>query len=120
MLILIAHGSHDPQWRSSVESLVDSLRTDQVRLAYMQCTPPTLIDVASEAIAAGAKTIRILPLFLTAEGHVARNVRSLVEQARETLAPIELQLLPPMGRHPGFLDLLREIAAEDGDDRNVL
>ncbi len=119
MLVLIAHGSHDPRWRASVEKLTESLQVDlgrdEVRLAYMECTPPTLMDVASDAARAGVKRIRVLPLFLAGEGHVDRAIRPLVEQVSNTHASLELELLPPVGQHRLFQELLRRIAVQTAE-----
>ncbi len=121
MLILIAHGSRDPRWRESVEKLAESLQADlgpdEVRLAYMQFASPTLIDVASEAVRAGATKLRVLPLFLTGDGHLVRDIRplvdQLVDQLRKTHQSVEVTLLPPVGRHPLFEELLCKIAREE-------
>jgi len=119
MLILIVHGSHDPRWRASVEKLTKTLQADlgrdKVRLAYMRATPPTLMDVAADAIQAGARRIRVLPLFLTGEGHVDRDIRPMVEQIRKAHSPINVELLPPVGQHPMFRELLREIAVQTAE-----
>lgn len=119
MLILIAHGSPRPAWRESVEQLTESLQADvgrdAVMLAYMECTPPTLMEVASESIAAGATRIRVLPLFLTSEGHVDRNVRPLVEEVQREFPHVAVDLLPPVGKHPMFRSMLAEIALGSDD-----
>ena len=117
MLILMAHGSRDPTWCDSVEKLVESLQTDfgrdDVRLAYMECTPPTLMDAVADAVRAGAGRVGVLPLFLTGEGHVARDVRRLVGEVREAHRSVEVEILPPVGQHRLFLELLCTIAAEN-------
>jgi sirohydrochlorin cobaltochelatase len=119
MLILIAHGSRNPRWRAPVEALVESLQAalgpDRVRLAYMEHAPPTLMDVAADAVRAGAKRIQVLPLFLTAEGHVDRHIRPLVDQLRKDHAPVEVELLPPVGQHPLFRELLHRIALQSAE-----
>jgi sirohydrochlorin cobaltochelatase len=116
MLILIAHGSRDPRWRASVEELIEPLQADlgpdAVRVAYMACTPPTLMDVAADAVRAGVKRIRVLPLFLAAEGHVIRDIHPLVDRLRTAHAQLEVDLLPPIGRHRLFQDMLRTIAEQ--------
>jgi len=116
MLIIVAHGSHNPSWRASVEKLTESLQVEvgsgKVRLAYMQCTPPTLLDVASDAVRVGVKRIRVLPLFLADEGHVLRDIRPFVDQLGKAFGSLEVDLLPPLGRHPLFKKLLCEIALE--------
>ena len=118
MLILIAHGSRDSRWRSSVEyvtkSLQDRVGPDRARLAYMDCSPPTLMDVASDAVEAGAASIQVVPLFLTQQGHVDRDIRPMVDELRESFDSIEVALLPPVGQHPLFRELLGEIARQSG------
>jgi sirohydrochlorin cobaltochelatase len=119
MLILIVHGSRNPEWRGSVERVTELLQAElgqqQVRLAYMEYTPPTLADVVADAVQAGVKKIRVLPLFLSAAGHVERNIRPLVEDIQKTLAPGQMELLPPMGQHRLFRKLLYEIAVEPNE-----
>jgi sirohydrochlorin cobaltochelatase len=114
MVIFIAHGSRDPNWRASVEALIESLRADlgrdRVGLAYMDCTPPTLMDAASEAVGAGATCVRVVPLFLTEEGHVERDIRPMVEQVGEAFSNVDVTLQPAVGRHPLFREMLRQIA----------
>jgi len=114
MLILIAHGSRDARWRASVEQVVASLGVpvggEAVRLAYMDFAPPTLLDVAREALRCGERSLRVLPLFLAQEGHVERDVKPLVEAVRAALDGVEITLLAPVGQQPEFLDALGRIA----------
>jgi sirohydrochlorin cobaltochelatase len=116
MLILIAHGSRDGRWRASVEQVVASIEADvgqdRVRLAYMDCTPPTLDDVVTSASAQGILRFRLLPLFLATEGHVERDILPLVEAVRATHQSVEIDVLDPVGQHPLFRDLLREITVQ--------
>ena len=120
MLVLIAHGSHNPEWRASVERVVEAVQgtlhdPDAVRLAFMDCTPPTLMDVTAEAVQLEVSRLRVLPLFLANEGHVDRDVRPLVDQVRQAYPHLDVGLLPAMGQHPAFVKLLYEIAATPPD-----
>jgi sirohydrochlorin cobaltochelatase len=114
MLVLVAHGSRDPRWRSSVEGMVEALQREvgagRVRLAYMDLTPPTLLDVASVAAREGVTTLRVLPLFLAGEGHVERDVRPLLEEVRRSLPQVHVVELLPMGQDPAFRAALARIA----------
>lgn len=116
MLIVVAHGSQNAEWRRSVEQVVEALvpdlGADAVRLAYMECTPPTLHDVVSDAARNGIARVRVLPLFLADEGHVDRDIRPLVDEVRGRFTDVEVKLLPSIGQHPLFRTLLREIALE--------
>ena len=117
MLILIAHGSREPRWLASVEELTESLQAehgpDRVRLAYMQCASPTLTEAVSDAAKLGQTRIRVLPLFLTLGGHVARDIQDLVDKVRQAHPNLNVQLLPPVGKHPLFTELLNSIVAEE-------
>ena len=116
MVIFIAHGSRNPSWRGTVEALIESVQAElgpgKVRLAYMECTPPTLMDAAADAVAAGARSIRVVPLFLAGEGHVDRHIRPLIDQLRERFGHLEVEFVPPVGRHRLFKELLCTIALE--------
>ena len=117
MLIAVAHGSRNPAWRASVERQVEALQADMgadsVRLAYMELSPPAILDVVREAVQRGVIRIRVLPLFLAAEGHVEKNVQPLVDQAQEAFDSAEIELLPPVGQHRLFRELLRTLATEE-------
>lgn len=117
MLIVVAHGSRNPAWRASVELQVERLRADlepdSIRLAYMELAPPSLLDVVSEAVQRGIIRIRVLPLFLAAEGHVEKNIQPLVDQAREAFDSVDIELLPPVGQHRLFRELLCTLATEE-------
>jgi len=114
VLILIAHGSRDARWRASAARVVDALAAVDgnggIRLAYMDHTPPTLRDVTAEAVGAGCRTVRVLPLFLAAEGHVERDVQPLVDEVRTAWSDVRVELLPPLGEHPEFIEALGRIA----------
>jgi len=117
MLIAVAHGSRNPAWRASVEQQFEALQADMgaesIRLAYMELSPPTLLDVVREAVQHGTKRIRILPLFLAADGHVDRDIRPVVDQIREAFDSVDIELLAPLGQQPLFRELLRTIATEE-------
>ena len=124
MLILVAHGSRDPNWRASVESVTEAVQaqvgSDKLRLAYMDHTPPTLADAVSEAIGRGAVRIRVLPLFVANEGHVDRDIRPAVDHLRRIHQSVELELMPAVGQHRLFQELLAKIALEKGESDQVM
>jgi sirohydrochlorin cobaltochelatase len=115
-LILLAHGSRDPRWRAPFErleaDLAAALGAGQVRLAYMEFVGPTLFDRAAEAVRDGVSELRVLPLFLSAGAHVAQDIPAQVAEARGHHPGLQIEVLQPIGEHPRFAALLREVARE--------
>ena len=113
-LVLFAHGSIDPRWRAPFEKLLadlrESLGADAVRLAYMEFARPSLEDVAAEAVRDGVSKLRVLPLFMAAGAHVATDIPAQAQRARSR--GLDVEVLPPIGEHPRFVALLRELAAD--------
>ena len=120
MLVLIAHGSRNEAWRRSLENLSDSLRERdpalQVRLAYMQFSGPTLEEIVEEGREQGLREFRLLPLFMASAGHVDKDIRPLVESLAQQFPDVHLLLLPPVGEHPLFFDLIHTIAGGTASD----
>ena len=116
VLVLMAHGSRDREWREPFENLAQSLQAelgkDRVRLAYMDCTPPSLMDVARDAVTMGAREIKVLPLFLAGGGQVDRNISLRVNDLRRAFSDIAVKLLPVVGQHPSLVELIRKIAID--------
>lgn len=112
-LILLAHGSSDPRWRKPFEHLVRDLAAESdgnsPLLAYMEFVPPTLADAVAEAGRRGFRRIAILPLFMSGGGHVANDIPAQAEAARQAHPGVAIRVLPPVGEHPRFQKVLKEI-----------
>jgi sirohydrochlorin cobaltochelatase len=71
------------------------------------------MDVVEAAVQHGVTKIRVFPLFLAVEGHVTKDIEPLVSEVREAFSSVHVELLPPMGQHPCFRDMLRGLAEEE-------
>jgi sirohydrochlorin cobaltochelatase len=113
-LMLFAHGSRDPLWldtfRKLARELSAELGEDRVALAFMEFAKPTLFAALAEAHLDGARSIKLLPLFLSAGGHVSRDIPRLVHGARLRFPDMEIDLLSPIGEHPSFSALVGWVA----------
>jgi sirohydrochlorin cobaltochelatase len=117
MFILIAHGSRDPRWRESLETLTKRVQAasaaEEVGLAYMQFGGPTLQEVIEEGWGRGEREFRLLPLFMASAGHVDKDIRPLVSQLAPKFPGCQLEMLTPVGEYPDFHDLVIRIANND-------
>jgi len=114
MLVLIVHGSRDARWRGSLEALTgkveERLGDEEVRLAFMQFTGPTLEEVIDEGVNGGQGRIRILPLFMATAGHVEKDIVPLVQDLARKHPGVDFMLLTPVGEDILFPSLIEDIA----------
>jgi len=115
-LILYAHGSKDPRWREPFERLETDLRADlgqnRVRLAYVEFIPPTLAEVAAEAVRDGIQHLSLLPVFMAAGAHLATDLPEQVEAVRQQFPDVEVKVLAAAGEDPRLVAVLQTIARE--------
>lgn len=117
-LILIAHGSRDPRWCAPFERLaaaVDGTPGVGVALAYLELAAPSFPDAAAAAVRAGARHLRVLPLFLSGGAHVERDLPALVDAARAAHPGVRVEQLPHVGESPELFALLAELARKAFD-----
>ena len=115
-VILLAHGSRDADWRAAFErlaaSLAESAGGGRARVAYLQFSPPTLLDAVTSAAEEGFRRISILPLFISAGGHVARDVPDQAAQARQHRPDLKISILPRIGEDKRFIELVGRLVLE--------
>ncbi|MEC5212232.1 sirohydrochlorin cobaltochelatase [Polaromonas sp. CG_9.5] len=113
-IILFAHGSRDPQWRAPIEAVAMQISARQpdalVRCAYLEICEPSLLDAASDLIAAGARQLRVFPLFLGVGKHAREDLPLLISQVKAAHPDVRIELLPAAGEYAQMTALMAEIA----------
>ena len=113
-IILFAHGSREPQWRAPIEAVALQISARQpdvrVRCAYLEICEPSLFDAASDLIAAGARQLRVFPLFLGVGKHAREDLPLLIAQVRAAHPDVRIELLPAAGEYAQMTALMADIA----------
>jgi len=113
-IILLAHGSRDPLWRAPIEAVAAQVRADApgtpVLCAYLELCAPTLPEAAAQLAAAGARAIRVFPLFFGVGKHAREDLPKLVGQIQAGHPGITVELLPTAGEYPELTALMAGIA----------
>ena len=113
-IILFAHGSRDPLWRLPIEAVAAEIQAlDEhvpVACAYLELCQPSLPEAAAAFIAAGAKHVRVFPLFLGVGKHAREDLPQIMEEIRARHPEVRLELLPTAGESPQLTALLARIA----------
>jgi sirohydrochlorin cobaltochelatase len=106
-LVLFAHGSRDPEWARPFESIASQLsRKFLVRVAYLELMRPSLDEAVAALAAAGARSIRVIPLFLGQGGHVKDDLPKLVSAAAARHPDLKLIVEKAIGEQPQVIEAI--------------
>jgi len=113
-VILLAHGSRDPEWARPFEAIAAQLSEKfLVRVAYLELMRPSLEEAVASLAAAGAKSIRVVPVFLGSGGHVKQDLPKLVDAAGTRHSGVKLTLETPIGEQPKVIEAIAEAIATE-------
>jgi sirohydrochlorin cobaltochelatase len=106
-IVLLAHGSRDPQWATPFERiaacLAEKLPAVSIGLAFLD-NGPSLDETVSALVAKGVGSIRVVPLFLGRGGHVKEDLPALVQHARRS--GVQVLLEKPIGEDPRVIEAI--------------
>jgi sirohydrochlorin cobaltochelatase len=107
-IVLLAHGSRDPEWSRPFERLAAALEKKLPAVAVALCYlehGPSLHEALAALVAKGAGAIRVVPVFLGAGGHVKEDIPRLVAAASPGV-PVSID--PPIGEQALLIDAIAE------------
>ncbi len=106
-VILLGHGSPDPRAGIGAAALAgrvaDLLPDDEIRLAFLDNTSPTLTEAALTV--ASHSDITVVPVFLSRAYHVKVDVPAEVAKASAAINR-EITITEPIGPDPLLIDVL--------------
>ncbi len=115
-LILFAHGARDPEWAlplQRVKAAIERQRPGQaVELAFLEFMAPDLPTAAERLLAAGARQVHVLPMFIAQGGHLKRDLPQLIDTLRSTWPGVEFSLAPAVGEHPAVTAAMAQVALD--------
>ncbi|HEV8109399.1 MAG TPA: CbiX/SirB N-terminal domain-containing protein [Burkholderiales bacterium] len=106
-IVLVAHGSRDPEWSRPFEGIAASLALKLpavgVGLAYLE-HGPSLDETVTALVAKGVASIRVVPVFLGQGGHVKDDLPRLLHQAARP--GLTLRLDKPIGEQSAVIEAI--------------
>jgi sirohydrochlorin ferrochelatase len=115
-LLLIAHGSREPQANDDLHHLAEQLRRrgpySVVEPAYLELAQPDIDAGGARCVEQGAGRVILVPYFLSAGVHVRRDLVDARARLAARFPGVEFRLAEPLGRHPVLVDVVAERAAD--------
>lgn len=116
-IVLLAHGSRDPQWVESFEKMRAAVQRrlpeSATVLAYLEHSAPDFMTAVDELVARETTFIKVVPLFLGPGGHVRGDVPQLVDRAKARHPNVHFDLKPFIGDARAVLDAIADYVASD-------
>jgi sirohydrochlorin cobaltochelatase len=114
-LILLVHGSKDPAWMEPFEKLRDDVAARspgvRVEIACLQFRGPDVKEAVSGLAEEGVREIVIVPVFISALGHVLKDVPVAVEEAEKKFPNLKVTVTEALGETPEVMKSMREALA---------
>lgn len=115
-LLLIAHGSRHAAANDDLFALADRLSARGeypiVEPSFLELAEPDILAGGDRCAERGAARVLMVPYFLSAGVHLARDLVDAREALRERHPGIDFQLGPPLGPHPLLDQLVLERVRE--------
>lgn len=103
-VLLMAHGSRRANANADLEELAGRVREQGsygiVEVSYLELAEPSIPEGGRKCVAHGARTVLMLPYFLSAGRHVTEDLERFRQQLSEEFPDCTFALCPPLGLHP--------------------
>ena len=113
-VVLFAHGSRDPLWRTPIDAVAEEIRRQSpdvaVRCAFLELMAPDLDSTVEALISEGHTAIRVVPMFLGIGRHAREDLPQLVDALRQRHPALTLDLQPAVGEQAEMTRCIARIA----------
>jgi sirohydrochlorin cobaltochelatase len=115
-ILIVGHGSREPEANAELESLVAAYRAARPAFAvahgYVELAQPSLTSALEALASSGARRVVAVPLFLFAAGHVKNDLPLALDGTRRRHPLVELVAARPLGVDARLHALLAARVAE--------
>ena len=108
-LVLLAHGSSDPDWSSALRALrdkVDDATGLPVRLAFLEKESPSLEEAVAMLVSVGQRSVKVVPVLLGAGRHFKEDLPPRLASLRSEHPSLVIEATAPIGEVESVLDAL--------------
>lgn len=110
ILLLVGHGSRDPNGNAEIERFADQWRQRRPHWPIQVCFiefAEVLLDEGLVRAARSGNRVVVVPLILNAAGHVKMEIPQHIEMARAAFPDVQFVCTPPLGANDLILAILQ-------------
>jgi sirohydrochlorin ferrochelatase len=115
-LLLIAHGSRQPEANADLLRLAEELRSTgrfaHVEPAYLELAEPDIDAGAAHCVNQDVRRVILLPYFLSGGMHVRRDLTAARDRLAARFPAVNFLLAEPLGPHPLLAEIVLQRAAK--------
>lgn len=118
-LLVVAHGSRREASNDEVRALSGVIAQKageeyaMVRTAFLELAEPLIPDGIEECIQAGADEVVVMPYFLSAGRHVARDIPEEVAPKQAQYPDKKIRIAPYLGAADGIAELMLSMSQKE-------
>ena len=111
-LIIACHGSNKIEANDQMRKLTQQIRAfptnpyEAVSVGFLEFARPSIGNAIDECVKSGAKSITVIPYFLSAGKHVKQDIPYLVSMSRKKYPNIPIMLTSHFGLHSELARLI--------------
>lgn len=115
-LLVVAHGSRREASNEEVRRLSEQIalqageRYQVVKTAFLELAEPCIPDGIEQCIKAGAGEVVVMPYFLSAGRHVAKDIPEEVAPKQQQYPEITIRIAPYLGAADGIAALMLQMS----------
>jgi len=113
-VVLFGHGARDPEWAGPMRRIRERMLAQpdapQVELAFLEFMQPTLPEAIAMLVAAGARHVAVVPIFLAQGGHLKRDLPLLLDEVRQAHPQCTIALATAAGEADPVVAAMAEYA----------
>ena len=116
ILILVAHGSRREESNLEIESLAQKIELFKVNEfeivmpAFLEFAKPSITEAIDNCAVIGATKVTILPYFLSAGVHIAKDIPSEVEKGAQKNPNLDIEITDYFGSRDEIAEILLKTA----------
>ncbi len=112
-VIILGHGSRSAGADKAVRRIAAEVKKrgghEVVEHAFLQHTPPGLMETIEACARQNAGRIVIVPFFMQPGAHVTRDIPALIDQARKNHPGVEMLMTDFVGSHPLMAEIVMDL-----------